>query len=356
MVIATLGIFSGEGAAATNSMVRGIELAIRQYNSDSESSYEVRLHREDTKGSADGTTQAATNITSTELLIGVVGPFAADEAGLAGPLLDQSQIPFLVPNVTEGDLSQRGWSSFRRLVADDRREGEALAAEILRRTKKIVLIHDGSGPGQDAIEGAKGVLEAAGAGVRIDDVPLKPAGKDWAAITRAVVQDAPEAVLFGGEAPGKAGALIASLRGGGYKGRYYTSHFARDPAFITAAGEAGAGTFTSCVCAEPSDSRLRRLVAAFRQTFSARLHPFAAEAYEGTLMLLEAIEEVEPKPASVTEFLRSAPNFLGDTKHYEFDPSGELVRPQIWLYELSGGAWRPAGRSPEGFPAGADHE
>ncbi|MGH9198072.1 MAG: hypothetical protein ACRD1T_20355, partial [Acidimicrobiia bacterium] len=97
--------------------------------------------------------------------------------------------------------------------------------------------------------------------------------------------------------------------------------------------------------------RVSDFLANFRREFSEVPAPFAAEAYEGSLMLLEAVEEVEPRRQSVLEFLRSSPIFRGDTKTYEFEASGELVGPPIWLYEWRQGKWRHTGRSRprEGF-------
>lgn len=337
-------MLSTDAAKQNIAIIRGVELAIKQYNGRSGSSYEVKLHREDTKGSADGTTQAASNLVAAQLLIGVVGPFTADDAELGGPLLEQSRIAFLIPNVSNSDLSTHGWVSFRRLVADDHREGEAVASEILRKAKKSVLVHDGSGPGFAFVEGARAVLEAGQASVRAVELPAKPGKNDWSAASSSVMQDLPEVVAFAGSAD-KAGALISNLRSTGFKGQYFTSHGASDPAFGKAAGDAGTGTLSTCVCAEPSDPQLREFSNAYRQEFSEPPPAFAAEAYEGAWMLLEAAEEVEPKRQTIVEFLRSSPVFRGDTKRYEFEPSGELVRPTISLYEWREGRWRPRGKT-----------
>lgn len=344
LLIGTLGVFSGEAAQQNIHVIRGVELAIKQYNADPQSSYDVKLHREDTKGSADGATEAASNLAAAELLIGVVGPLSFDEAELAGPLLDQSQTPFLMPSVTNSELSGHGWISFRRLVADDRREGEAVAGEILSRTKKVALIHDGAGPGIAFVEGARAVLESAKASVRILELPQRPGKNDWKTASASVMQEPPEVVAFAGPAD-KAGTLITNLRAAGYKGQYYTSHASRDPAFGQAGGEATAGAFSTCVCADPSDPRLNEFSVAFRAEFSERPPPFAAEAYEGALMLLEAVEEVEPKRQTLVEFFRSSPVFRGDTKRYEFEGSGELLRPTVSLYEWQEAKWHPRGRT-----------
>ncbi len=62
-------------------------------------------------------------------------------------------------------------------------------------------------------------------------------------------------------------------------------------------------------------------------------------------MLLEAVEEVEPKPKVVGEFFRLNRSFLGDSKTYDYDQKGELRSPPLWIYESKGGGWQLQGRS-----------
>ena len=62
-------------------------------------------------------------------------------------------------------------------------------------------------------------------------------------------------------------------------------------------------------------------------------------------MLLEAVEEVQPNPRAVTEFLQLNTKFRGDSKNYEFDDSGEPVNAPVWVYESTNGGWKLCGRS-----------
>lgn len=346
VTVGVIGSFSGEGAAVANGISRGIEMAISEYNGDSVNNFEARIERADTGGTPEGAAEAARKTASTELLIGVVGPFTGSEATGAGPVLDESGIPFLIPSVTDLSLTRSGWRNLRRLVSDDRQEGAAVARqvrEMIRRTGggRAAVIHDGSPSGSAFAEGVKAALENSGAGVaRFNEVS---GAVDWNARAVEIMKDPPAAVVHGGAAD-RAGALVGALRGAGFKGLFVASHQARDSAFARSAGAAASGSISSCTCADPADPALEDFRDAYRGEFSESPPVHAIEAYEGTIMLLEAIQEVEPKPAEVGEFLRSARSFLGDTKLYQYAEDGGLLTEAVWMDRFRDGRWRFLGR------------
>lgn len=343
--IGVIGDFSSESSPIAQGAIRGVELAVEEYNADPHSSYEIEIVRHDTGGGAQGAAGGAAALAQNELLIGVVGPFRAEEARIVGPVFAEPQVSFFLPSVTDSSLSEMGWSSFRRLVADDRREGEALAFHALETDagRNFALLHDGGPAGVSFSEGAKIVLAAGGAQVlRAEAAPARAA--DQGALGAALVQAGATTILFGG-APDRASAMLVALRQSGFQGRVAGSHEVREQAFIEAAGGAGEGVLASCVCVDPMARRLGAFTAAHRAKFEEPPSPFAAETYEGALMLLEALEEVAPRAETITRFLSQARVFRGDTKRYEFDPTGELIRPSVWIYELRDGVWKPVGPS-----------
>lgn len=344
VIVGDLGTFSGPGSELGAGAARGIQIAVEEYNRDPDRTFEGRVVRADAKGTPDGAVGGARRLIATERLVGVVGPYRVEEAEAAGPLLDEAGVPFLVPSVTSASLSRFGWRTFRRLVADDRREGAALAAAAARLTRKgaTAIFHDGNSAGVEFADGARLALEAARAPVvRVEGLPPKA---NLGSVAGSLMKDPPAAVLYGG-APDRAGRLLAALRSAGFKGRFVASHQAREPAFANAAGDAGAGALSACVCADPSDPALNAFTQAHRERFQGRPAPFAVEAYEGALMLLEAVEEAEAKPGAIAEFFGTARDFLGDSKNYEYEASGEIASPPVWVYAYLGGAWRFRGRS-----------
>lgn len=336
LTIAAIGDFSGDGASRSQGIVRGIRVALGEYNSHRDSSYEAILRIEDTEGTPEGAAEAARRLTELELLIGVIGPFNADEVHAAARVLDDAGLQFLVPSVTSITVKGTDWHSFRRLVADDWKEGGGLAGIVAERTRKgpTALFHDGSADGFAFADGAASALAAM-------DVPiLVVEATDASRLTSVadrLAKRAPAAVYFGGDAA-LAGPLAKVLDERGFRGRLAVSHHARTRAFFQAA-QGVSGTLSACVCADPADPALREFVELHEDRFGSSPSVFAVEAYEGTLMLLESAEEVGTRPADIVSFLKGATEFRGDSKRYFYDPSGELTSTPVTLYELGGGRW-----------------
>lgn len=341
VIIGVLGTFSGGNAGLAAGIARGVELAIDEYNQSRDSNFEARAKRFDTRGSVEGSIDAAKRITTTELLIGVVGPFRLEEAAAAGPVLDAAGIPFLVPSISDVSLAKFGWRNLRRLIADDRQAGGALGDEtrrmLNRQAGKIVVFSDGTPAGVAFADGAKGAVEAAKGQVgRFEAAGPKV---DYKVVASDLMKEQPAAVIHAGGG-GRAGALVASLRNAGFKGLFLASDQARDPSFAKAAGAAAGGSITASPFADPSDRGLAAFRNAHRGKYVDAPAPYVAEAYEGAMMLLEAVQEVEPKPAEVAGFFRTARAFLGDTKLYQYAEDGGLQTDSIWLHEFRDGRWR----------------
>lgn len=340
VVIGVVGAFSGTGALETTGIARGARIAVDEYNRDPESIFEARIEQADTAGTAEGAASTAGKIVTADLLVGIVGPFTIEEASAAATVFDQAEVPFLVPSVSDVSFSQVGFRQLRRLVADDRQEGAAMAVETLRRvgrSAKLAIIHDGSGGGVAFADGAREKAESAGG-------PTAPvfeaAGAvDWNALAAQIMKDPPAALIHGGAAD-RAAAFVAASRSAGFEGLFIASRHARDATYRAAAGEAAEGTLSDTTCADPADPSLSRFRDAHSRRFEALPQLCSHEAYEGTWMLLEAVQEVEPNPRKVSEFFRNARSFLGDAKLYEYGEDGQLVNGTVWVSELKGGNWR----------------
>jgi ABC-type branched-subunit amino acid transport system substrate-binding protein len=135
--------------------------------------------------------------------------------------------------------------------------------------------------------------------------------------------------------------LLENLRKAGYKGILVASHQIRE---LNPDG-LGGGLISSSAGADPAGPASARFRERYEDRFDAAPTSFALESYEGALMLLEAVEEVQPDPRAVTEFLRLNRKFRGDSKNYEFDERGEPTNTPVWVYESTNGGWKLSGRS-----------
>lgn len=321
------------------SMIRGVEQAVGEYNDNADSRYDIELKQFNTQPQPGEAGAGESEIANTERMIGVVGPFTTGEVTALGPVFESSGLPYMVPSATGNSVPAEGWKGFRRLAADDRREGQVLAAHAADRVSgAIVLITEDSPEGDPFAEGAKEALAAVQRPpsrtetVKPNDPPITLSGQ--------LAKEPPEAILYGGSgASGK--ALLDNLRKAGYKGILIASHQIRE----LNPGGLGGGVVSASAGADPADPGAARFVARYQDRFDAAPANFALESYEGALMLLEAVEEVQGNPRAVTDFLRLNRKFRGDARNYDFNDRGDSVNAPVWVYESTNGGWRLSGRS-----------
>jgi branched-chain amino acid transport system substrate-binding protein len=340
LVLGSLAKLDGD-AAQVLGMINAVEMAIREYNADQDSRYQLQLKRRNTKGTPEGTEAAAQDLARTERLVGVVAPVTEEEAEVAAPVFERAGIPFLVPTVSAASVPSADGRVFRRLIPNDRQEGQALAELIAAQVSGGIGVFHQEGDRGDSFEaGAKQAMEGLKRPVSRSEIIRSR--QNFGALANSVIQAPPDAILYGGAGDlGK--ALFDALRQAGYRGLFIASHELRE---VHRPG-VGPGVLGSSLAADPADAAISAFASEYRRRFGRAPLPFALEAYEGAVMILEAVEEVEGNSGAVAQFLRLNRSFLGDSKMYEYEPSGsgELVHPPVWLYESTEGGWRLTGRS-----------
>lgn len=344
IVLGGLGALSGEGSEVAAGILRGVELAISEYNTDPDSRYEVGLQRADTKQSTEAAVAAATDLTLAAGLVGVIGPFRAEEVEVVGSVFETTGIAFLVPSVSDSAVG--GWGTFRRLVPNDAVAGEAVGAEAAARARRdrVAIFYDEGPLSVAGAEGAKRAIEMAkGTLARFEALGPKT---DLGGLATGLAGESPAAVIFFGPSE-RAASFSTALKGAGFTGRVMVPRMARDRQFTELVADKGEGILGTSIPADPGDPSLERFATAHRDRFKSPPALFAAEAYEGALMLLEAAEAVDGPPSAqaVTHFLRSARRFTGDSRTYAFNEQGELLASPVWVLELRGGQWQLVGRS-----------
>ena len=335
--VGSLAALSGGDAELAKSVTRGMQLAMSEYNADRDSTFRAQLRQLDTKGTPEGAKQAADTLAATERVVGVVGPLSAAEASSAGQSLNAAHMTFLLPNVGSLAVPQPDWKTFRRMIANEAREGQLLGILAYRRTDGPIAIFSDGAEGVPTADSAKAALESKKRTVaRFDAVGAKA---DLKALSASVVSAPPAGVIYSGAA--KRGTdLIGALRKAGFKGPVFTSRQLK-------AGPPEKGltdVFTEQPVADPTEGSMSDFAKLFEEGFGTAPTPFAVEAYEATLMLLEAVEESSTKAVDISDFLAKNRSFRGDSKSYEYSETGELPNAPFWTYEAQNENWKLVGR------------
>lgn len=337
-LLGTVGTLDSEDPTVVG-MVQATQLAIDQYNGNPDSRYEIEF-RQFSPDSGPGEAGAGRgDIEQTARLIGVVGPFTAENVNALGPAFSEARLPFVVPSVSSGSAPPDGVRGYRRLTVHQAREGTVLATYAAGTVGGgIVLVTEDSDPGRAFSQGAEQTLgELERPPVRIERV--KP-DSGMETLAAALIDSGAEAVLYGGG--GSTGStLVQALGSAGYEGEVLVSHQVREHS----PDGLGPGAIGSSLVVDPAGAAAPRFAEEFEQTYGSPPPRSALEAYEGAWMLLEAIEEVQADAEAVSEFLQVNRSFRGESKLYEFDESGELPGGPVWLYESGESGWKLSGRS-----------
>lgn len=338
VTVGVLADFSAEDPSLALRVLRGVDLALDHYNAEDASKFQAKVGTFDTQGNPEGAVAAANAAAEDSLVIGVIGPLAPDEILAAGDVLEEARLPFLIPNVADTSIPKEGWRGFRRLVSSLEGEGQALgdAAATQGDRGPTSLISVDQGRPRTLMESARDFLEDAGVEIAHAEIVDGIEGQ------AAKVKDSAAVVFLGPAALG--GTFVKTLREAGFQGAFLASSEARQDAFSENAGEHAEGSLTECVCASVEDPDLAGFASDFKAKFNVDAGEFAAESYEGALMLLEGAEEVGTRQGRIVAFFASARGFRGETKVYRFNTKGEIGVAVVTLWSFDEGEWRFSGR------------
>src|ERR1700712_2525728 len=201
--IAMAGALNGPDAALGINIKNGVQLAIDSHNA-ANPGCQVQLKPFDTEGDPQKATAIAPQIVDDQYTIGLVGPAFSGETKATGTVFDQAGLVSATASATNVTLSENGWKTFFRGLANDGGQGPS-AANYLKNTlgyKKICVIDDSSDYGLGLAQAVRETLgPVADSGCNIS---TKKDDKDFSAAVTQVKGVGPDAVFYGGYYAGAA--------------------------------------------------------------------------------------------------------------------------------------------------------
>src|SRR5258705_7168989 len=140
--IAMAGPLNGPDAALGINIKNGVQLAIDKHNA-ANPGCQVQLKPFDTEGDPQKATAIAPQIVDDQYTIGLVGPAFSGETKATGTVFDQAGLVATTASATNPTLSENGWKTFFRGVANDAVHGPSVA-NYMKNTlgyKKVCVLH-----------------------------------------------------------------------------------------------------------------------------------------------------------------------------------------------------------------------
>jgi branched-chain amino acid transport system substrate-binding protein len=333
----------------------GIEIAIDDREGEF-LGHPIELVGEDAMCSAEGGQTALTKLAADTSLIGVIGTNCSSAGEPASRIASDAGMVLISPSNTAPSLTDPGmaWNpGYLRTCHNDKVQGAAMATYVYNELgfRTAATIHDGS-PYADQLqqvfaqvfEDLGGKITHQGA-VNVGDTDMGP-------LLTTIAADSPEFLYYpifipegaqiSRQAPEVAGLENTVLAGA--DGMY-------SPDFIEAAGEAAEGMYISGPNLAFDNPIYDHFLEVHQEKYGqAPLSVFHAHAYDGTNMLLAAIEKVAVQDEDGTlhigrkalrDALYATKDFEGVTGTLNCDSFGDCADPQIAVNQIQNGAYVP---------------
>jgi branched-chain amino acid transport system substrate-binding protein len=347
--IAYQGPLSGGNAQLGINMNNGVELAIEQANATGDLPFTLEAEKADDQGSADGSPPAARKLIGDDSVVAVVGPAFSGASAAAGDLYKQANLLAATPSATLPDLTDQGFTTFYRGVADDNAQGPPDAKYLINtvKAKSIFLIDDTTDYGKGLAKAFKGEVENQGAKLAGEDsapqtstcIPgATGSTSQYGGIASKVKSSGADAMFYAGYYCDFA-LLTKALRNAGYEGQLMSGDGSDDSKYIEGAGNANAeGTLLSCQCSDiASNPDGKQFVTDYKEKFGVDPGAYSAEAFDLTNAIIGIMKDLDTIDRdSIVEAFPSV-DYDGLTKKFKFGEDHNLELQTAFLYEVKNG-------------------
>ena len=325
--IAMTGAFTGADSALGTNMKDGVQLAVDRHNA-ANPGCQVQLKMFDTEDDPQKATEVAPQVIDDPSIIGMVGPQFSGETKATGSIFNQAGLVAATPAATNVTLSQNGWQTFFRGLANDDVQGPSIA-NYLKNTmgaKKVCVIDDSTDYGLGIAQTVGRTLgTAADPSCKIE---VKKGDKDFSATVSQLKSAAPDAIFYGGYYA-EAAQLVQQARDAGVTATFAAGDGSKDDQFVKLAGQSSKGALLSCPCAPAAGS--------FADEYSSKFHQepgtYSTEAYDLGTILVKGIDSGAITRPALLDYVRHYDG-QGVARRYQWSPTGELTTNLIWIYKV----------------------
>ena len=325
--IAMAGALTGADSALGKNIEYGAELAVDQHNA-ANPGCKITLETFDTEGDPQKATQVAPRIVGDESIVALIGPAFSGETKATGGKFNQAGLVSVTASATNPALTDNGWKTFFRGLANDDVQGPAVAKYLTGKLakKKVCVIKDDTEYGAGLARAVTASLGSANAESCNADV--KKGERDFSPVITKVKQASPDAVFYAGYYS-EAAPLAQQLHSAAPDITFVSGDGSNDPQFISLAGNSAKGAILSCPCGPAPD----KFKAAYTAKFTQAPGVYSVEAYDLATILMKGITEGKRTRPALLEYVKTYSG-NGLARKYQWTPKGELTSSNIWVYEV----------------------
>lgn len=325
--IAMMGALNGPDAALGINIKYGVQLAVDKHNA-ANPGCQVQLKTFDTEGDPQKATAVAPQVVDDVFTIGLVGPAFSGETKATGSVFAQAGLVAATASATNVTLSDNGWATFFRGLANDGVQGPSVA-NYLKNTlgyKKVCVVDDSTDYGLGLAQAVRETLgPVADASCKIS---VKKGDKDFSAAVTQVKSASPDSVFYSGYYS-EAAPFVQQLRDGGVTASFVSADGTKDPEFVKQAGQASKDAILSCPCGPATGP----FVDEYTKKFGQEPGTYSTEGYDLGTIMMKGIDAGKITRPDLLEFVRTYEG-QGVARKYQWTDKGELTTTLIWIYKV----------------------
>lgn len=309
-----------------NGGLRGYRIVIRPLDDESDS--EVAVAKVDE-------IQAA--LDQGDIVLGVIGHLNSGQTLAAMERYQSMPLVVITPTASEQSLTERGYTNFFRVNANDQTQAAVDAAFLVNdlQARRVAVIHNDTEYGQGLAASLVSELEQRGADAAVKLQVAEGQSRYTQEVGR-VEQANPDAIFYAGyeiEAP----YLRASLVEAGVDAPMLASDGAFLAATIDESNGTAEGMYISAFAPSPRNTADARWFEAYQAVEYRNPDTYSVNGYAAMQVLAAGARRADSFDSTkVADALRGASvdTLLGDL---QFQSDGDLTDPQIWIYRVDAG-------------------
>jgi len=297
----------------------------------------LELVAEDDKADPKEGTLAAQKLVDAGV-VAVVGHLNSGTSIPASKIYSDANITQISPSATNPRLTEQGFKTTFRVVANDNQQGAVLAnfAADQMKAKTIAIIDDRTAYGQGLADVVERVAKERGLKVVAREFTSDKA-TDFNAILTKVRAARPDVVMYGGM-DATAGPMARQMRQLGIKAPMLAGDGVCSPKFIELAGDAA--SILTCSKAGEAVEKLPKgpdFVARYRAKFNQDVQIYSPYSYDAVFVIADAIRRAGSAERAAITAAMPATNFNGVTGTIAFDAKGDIKGGAISMFNVQDG-------------------
>lgn len=315
---------TGEHAQYGEVFRNSAKLRLADFNQSGVIPVPVEIKYEDSKSDPKEARNIATKFLDDKCIVGVLGDFTSTVSMAAGRVYAKGKMPQLSQTASHPDYAKVSDFQFRNITTQAF-EGPFVANwanEMGFKTYAIIAIQNDWGI--SAAENFEAAVKANGAQVTSLEY-FNPGMRDYRSILTKISRKKPD-VIYACMMYEEGAMLMQQVKQLGIESTVFATSSVYSPKTIELAGEAANGLYLSTTFMPTSpEPHVKKFVTDYESTYKTSPNMFAAQAYDATGIMLEAVARAYSKDPKVSRMavrdeLAATRDFAGVTGGTTFDP------------------------------------